>query len=175
MTANVSVELLELWIDHSKYDGCSDGDADCLSAQKLLEAIQSGTLTAPAEVNAEGLPKEVLDALSELKDLYQALGEYEHAQAINVNPIASDGLRKRIHGIHQEIAGLASIALPYITRANDGGRGGWVAALKGLSLDMHTPSMRPCPTCKKLTDLLGFQFGCYEYQAKRNAKPPEGK
>jgi hypothetical protein len=50
---------------------------------------------------------------------------------------------------------------------------GWVSALKGLSLDMHTASMRPCPTCREMTELLGFPFGCYEYQAKRTPQPPQ--
>jgi hypothetical protein len=47
-----------------------------------------------------------------------------------------------------------------------------LTALTQLSLDMHTVSNRPCDTCKKITEAVGFPFGCYEYQAKVK-KPAE--
>jgi hypothetical protein len=37
-------------------------------------------------------------------------------------------------------------------------------AMRVLSIDMHIPSLRPCNTCKTITDLIGFDFGCYAYQ-----------
>jgi len=40
-------------------------------------------------------------------------------------------------------------------------------ALSISSTDMHLPSMRPCASCKALTVLVGFNFGCYEYQERK--------
>ena len=34
------------------------------------------------------------------------------------------------------------------------------AAIDDLSHDMHTTSSRPCPTCCKMTVVLGVPFGC---------------
>lgn len=39
-------------------------------------------------------------------------------------------------------------------------------SLSVLSADMHLPSRRPCETCKSVTLLVGFNFGCYAYQEK---------
>ena len=36
--------------------------------------------------------------------------------------------------------------------------------LRGLSIDMHMASTRPCETCRELTAKLGWPFGCYQRQ-----------
>ena len=41
------------------------------------------------------------------------------------------------------------------------------AALNLLQGDPHSWSMRPCPTCKPISDMIGKPFGCYRYQAER--------
>lgn len=43
-------------------------------------------------------------------------------------------------------------------------------ALHRLSIDMHEYSMRPCETCRGITEIIHQPFGCYHYQAccKRN-------
>ena len=46
--------------------------------------------------------------------------------------------------------------------------------LRALSTDMHQASGRPCQTCRDLTSKLGYPFGCYEYQAKRNRRSSHG-
>jgi hypothetical protein len=119
MTANVSVELLELWIDHSKYDGCSDGDADCLSAQKLLEAIQSGALTAPAEVNAEGLPAEPL--LLFLAEQITNADTQIRVEKMAGNEFHENGWKRERLAF---CVVLDKVNEMKRTRANDGGRGG---------------------------------------------------
>jgi len=40
------------------------------------------------------------------------------------------------------------------------------AVLDLLQADPHQWSMRPCPTCKTITGLIGKPFGCYEFQRK---------
>jgi len=47
------------------------------------------------------------------------------------------------------------------------------AAIMEMSIDMHHPSMRPCGTCRKITELVGEPFGCYAWQA-RKGKESEG-
>ncbi len=42
-------------------------------------------------------------------------------------------------------------------------------AAKLLSTDMHYASMRPCRSCKAMTDALGEPYGCYAYQNRRKA------
>lgn len=34
-----------------------------------------------------------------------------------------------------------------------------------ITEDMHTYSMRPCPTCKEISNFLDRPFGCYFHQA----------
>lgn len=43
------------------------------------------------------------------------------------------------------------------------------AALDMIYTDSHSWSERPCGTCRAITGLLGKPFGCYRYQAERNA------
>lgn len=40
------------------------------------------------------------------------------------------------------------------------------AALERVSRDMHNTSMRPCGTCREVTEALGEPFGCLAYQAR---------
>ena len=42
-------------------------------------------------------------------------------------------------------------------------------ALESVSRDMHNTSMRPCGTCRKVTEVTGAPFGCMAYQARGSA------
>jgi hypothetical protein len=38
------------------------------------------------------------------------------------------------------------------------------AVLNAIQEDPHAWSMRPCPTCRTISGIIGKPFGCYEYQ-----------
>ena len=39
-------------------------------------------------------------------------------------------------------------------------------ALEALGADMHQDSPRPCPTCQKVSEVLGKDWGCIETYAR---------
>lgn len=41
-----------------------------------------------------------------------------------------------------------------------------------LYKDAHHWSQRPCSTCRTISDLLGFDFGCIRYEVERRRLVP---
>ena len=47
------------------------------------------------------------------------------------------------------------------------------AIVRLIGNDGHVYGSRPCQTCQAVSSLIGYPFGCYEYQRKRNAQRKE--
>lgn len=48
----------------------------------------------------------------------------------------------------------------------------FLSAVRDLSTDMHQRSDRPCPTCERMTQVIGQPFGCVAFrQIKEAARP----